>query len=187
MPTPSTVQPPSKRGEVIVAVIGLIGVLATGVLSNWDKLFHPQTVVEAKATGYAPTGDFATELRYYFDVSGTRQMMETMQRQLLLNTKADLLSKYPGEAQQIASVFNAAEREAPSVDDVIREMMPVYQKHYSLAEIQELNKFYSTAVMRNMVNKAPQVAQDAAPIQMKIMNEYLERLDNHLKGIVPSK
>ena len=58
--------------------------------------------------------------------------------------------------------------------------MPVYQKHFSLTEIQESNKFYSTDVMQGMVKKTPLVAQDAAPIQTKILNDCMERLSARL-------
>ena len=34
-----TEQKQSRRGEIIIATIGLIGVLVTATLSNWDKVF----------------------------------------------------------------------------------------------------------------------------------------------------
>lgn len=169
----------SKSGEIVIATLGLLGVLVTGTLSNWDKLFG--TVVEAKYSGYRPTGTFETEFRYYFDVSGARQTIESMQRQLLLRVKEDLLSKHPGDAAEINSLLEAVEKESPKLDDVFRVMMPLYQKHFTLAEIQELNKFYSTEVMQDMVKKQPLLTQDAAPIQIKMMNDFMERLMQRLQ------
>ncbi|MGH9238813.1 MAG: DUF2059 domain-containing protein [Vicinamibacterales bacterium] len=168
----------AKRSEVAIATLGLLGVIITGTLSNWDKLFG--TVVEAKYSGYRPTGTFETELRYYFEVAGVRQASESMQAQLLGSIKADLLAKNPDDADEIASIVEAAAKEAPQLDDILRDLVPVYQKHFSLQEIQELNKFYSTELMQGLVRKVPLLNQDAAPIQVKMMNEFMERFQARL-------
>lgn len=167
----------SKRGEIVVAVIGLIGVVLTGALSNWDKLFPKQNVLQATYSGYRPTGNFETEFRYYFDVSGTRQGLESMQKQLLLNAKNAALAQNPSEAKEIERFFKVVEQEAIKLDEVIREVLPIYQKHFTLAELQELNKFYSTEAMQGMVKKMPLISQDAAPAQLKMLNEYFVRVN----------
>jgi hypothetical protein len=59
----------SKKNEVIIALIGLVTAVAAGVLTNWDKLFNQEMRV---IYTYRPIGDFDTELRRFFDVSGTR-------------------------------------------------------------------------------------------------------------------
>jgi hypothetical protein len=173
----------SRRGEVVIALIGLAGVLTTGVLSNWDKLFPRQNVVQATYSGYRPTGSFETEFRYYFDVSGTRQAIESMQRQLLLNAKNAALAQEPAKAKKIDEMFAVIDKESIKIDDVIREVLPIYQKHFTLAEIQELNKFYSTEVMQTMVKKMPLITQDAAPIQIKMMQDYMQRVGARLREV----
>ena len=167
--------------QVVVAIIALVSATITAAISNWDKLFG--TVVEAKYNGYRPTGNFETELRYYLEVSGARQTLESMQTQMLERIRVDFISKHPGDAAQLNSLLAAAEKDAPKFDDVIREYVPLYQKHFTLQEIQELNKFYSTEIMQGMVKKLPLLAQDAAPIQLKMMNDYLERLERDLKSL----
>src|SRR5262245_15730527 len=140
---------------VMVAIVGVfgtaIGAGVTGIFSNWDKLTGK--VVEAPVVGYKPTGNFETELRYYFDVSGARQSLEAMQHQILLQSKVDLLSKFPNDAAKTNLLVEWVEKELPKLDDVLRAILPVYQKHFTLTEIQELNKFYSTDVMQGMVKK----------------------------------
>jgi len=176
-----TSQPvPQHSGEIVIAIIGLIGVLVTALLSNWDKLFPKKNIVKAEYSGYRPTGRFETELRYYFEVSGTRATMESMQQQLIQNEKINLLSTNPEDAETINKTFDAVTKEAIRFEDVIRELLPVYQKHFTLSEIQELNKFYSTAVMQGMVTKMPLVTQDAAPIEAKLLSDYSRRLGERL-------
>lgn len=137
--------------------------------------------MQATYSGYRPTGNFETEFRYYFDVSGTRQWHESMQRQLLIDAKNTALTQNPAHAQEIEKTFQLIEREAIKLDDVIREILPIYQKHFTIAELQELNKFYSTEVMQDMVKKLPLVTQDAAPVAMKMLNEHFERVFSHIQ------
>lgn len=167
--------------EFIIALIGLVGVVVTAVLSNWDKLFGKKPKVQAAYSGYRPTGDFETELRYYFDVSGTRRTMESMQDQVLLNAKMELISKEPSDAAEIEKVFEAIKDEAIRVDDVIAEMTPIYKEHFTVEEMQELNKFYSTDVMQKMSHKYPLLVQDAAPILVRMQNDFECRLEARLE------
>lgn len=167
---------PSKRGEIVIAIIGMIGVALTGIFSNWEKIFPDENVVEATYTGYRPTGNFETEFRYHIDVSGTRRMIESMQQQVMLNAKHAALAEQPHRAQEIERIFKVVESEAVKLDDVIRAMLPVYQKYFTLEEMQELNKFYSTKVMQSMTDKLPLVSQELAPVQVKMLHEYLARV-----------
>ena len=115
-----------RGSEITIAIIGALGVLAAALLSNWNQIFHPERHVQAEAT-YSPTDNFETELRHYFDLSGARVGLETMQKQLLTNLKTDAISKAPEEADDIATTMATFEREAIKLDDVIRELLPVYQ------------------------------------------------------------
>jgi len=73
-----------KKSEVIIAVIGLIGIIITGVLSNWNKLNGAKIITE-EYVGYNMSDNFETEMRYYYEISGARKTAETLQNQLLDN------------------------------------------------------------------------------------------------------
>jgi hypothetical protein len=173
----------SKKNEITIAVIGLLGVLATATFSNWDKLFPRKGEIRASYSGYRATGDFETELRHYFDVSGTRKTVESMQKQLANNFRLTLKSKYPKDAEKIDAAMNVALEEAISIDEIIRKLLPVYRNHFTIPELQELNKFYSTEIMQNMVRKMPLLAQEAAPIQVEMLQEMEKRLFDKLGKI----
>lgn len=174
----------SRRGEVVVAIIGLIGVLLTGVLSNWDKLFTDHDSIQVRYAGYRPTGNFETELRYFFEVSGTRAQIDLLDRQQLQHTEQFLLSKFPERSDEIRRTANAMRQEVVRYDDAFREFLPIYQKHFTIDEIQELNKFYSSDLMQGMLKKMPLVAIDAAAVNERLMAEYVRRVEARL-GIKP--
>ena len=163
----------------------MIGIIATGVFSNYDKLFKDE--IRAPYSGYRATGVFETEFRYFFDVSGTRIEHESSQQHLMNNIKLSLISKNPEDAEDIEAIMKVALEEAPSFDEVIKLMLPVYQKHFTVEELQVLNKFYSTEAMQNMIRKIPLLSQDLAPIQVKIFLGMQERLMKRIDEIRSEK
>lgn len=165
-----------QSATVIVAIIGAVGVVVTAVLSNWDKLFGSGDYLRAKVTGYKPTKNFETELRVYFEVSGMRKMLEAQQEQILQAERNKVLTSDPAKAKEFEKLAAAVKKEAIRLDDMIQALLPVYQKYYTLEEMQELNKFYSTDVMQAMLAKSPLVAQDMAPIQAQMLDDYFERV-----------
>jgi len=175
---PQTVQQHSN--ELIIAIIGFIGVFVTALLSNWDKLFRK--VVQSPYSGYTPTKDFETELRVFFEISGTRKWLEAQRDQLLQNKRVSVLVEYPEDAEEINKQFDTIRDEAITFDYVLKAFLPVYQKYFSIGDIQELNKFYSTDIMQNMAAKGPLIAQDLAPVQNKMLDDYMKRLNKRLSA-----
>jgi len=173
-----------RRNEVLIASIGLIGVLVTAVFSNWDKVFPPHNQLVATYAGYRATGNFETELRYFFEVSGTRQALEDMEQQLLEQQRVALLVQHPDEAEQINAIVEAVQDEAIRIDQVIPVILPVYQKHFKVEELQELNRFYSTEPMQNMLAKMPLITAELAPHQMKMIEDYMARIEERIRQIV---
>ena len=164
-----------KRSEIIIATIGLIGVLITAFLSNWDKLFPKDNVVTASySAGYKPTGDFETEYRYFMEVSGARKSMEIVQQQLVNGVKTALISQ-GADAETIDRRLEDAKRDIPTFDEMLGKFMPLYQKYFTLAEIQELNKFYSTDIMRGYVQKMPLLAVEMGQLGSKLFQDMIER------------
>ena len=173
-----------RSNEILIAIIGLIGVLVTAGLSNWDKIFPESNVIEAEYSGYRPTDNYETELRYFFNVSGTRLIITNMQSQLARTLKMQLSMQHPEESKMISTMLDIALEEAVTLDEVIKQLLPIYKNHFTLAEIQELNKFYSTEAMQNMTKKLPLLAQETAPIQVEMLTKsqqrFLERITKEM-------
>ena len=161
-----------------VAIITALGGIVVAIVGNWDKLFRRNSVITATFSGYRPTGDFETEYRHYFEVSGARKALESWMLAQFRDGRVNALSEVegPGEADEINKAFDRIERETPRyLDDVIRAYLPVYQRHFTLAELQELNKFYSTEAMQHMVQQLPAVMQEATPLTAQLVQEFVER------------
>ena len=167
-----------KSSKTLIAALGLICASATTALVA-PNITHAN-VVQVKYTGYKPTGVFETELRYFYEVSGVRSYLESMEKQLLEQFKKTLLSQYPDDTKLVNKVIDVLAEESLSLDDVIKAYMPVYKKYYTIEELQELNKFYSTDLMQSMVKKNPPIAQELAPIQMELLQDYTKQLKRRL-------
>lgn len=89
----------------------------------------------------------------------------------------------PTNAELINKFFDVMAKEPIRIDDFLKELLPVYERHFSLREIQELNKFYSTDLMRGMVRVLPLVMQESVLIAIKLMNEYEQRLEERMRNL----
>ncbi len=53
------------------------------------------------------------------------------------------------------------------VDELITELVPVYQKNFNEAEIKEIITFYDSPAGKKLVEKMPQIMQDTQPVAQK--------------------
>jgi len=165
----------SRSTEITIAIIGLVGVLATALFSNWDKLFQERGVVTARYEGYRPTGNLETELRYFLEISGARKFYESSPRQSISAVIAQdpKLAQDPQAAKELSEKF---ERLMVPFDEWVKAIVPIYTKYFSITDLQSLNKFYSTEAMQNLVNKQPMLQEEIMPIITKMTMENIQRL-----------
>lgn len=171
----------NKKNEIIIASLGLAGVLATAVFSNYDKLFVPKADVKTEINTYVPTGDFETEFRYYFEVTGIRKMMVDMQNSMADNWTREYISEHPNEAvneEKIKEDFKKEVKELSDVNNMIDELVPIYQKYFTVEEIQELNKIASSKAMQDMRKKSPVLMKETADLMTKMIKKTVKKYDS---------
>ena len=145
--------PEQKNNKVLIAVIGVLGVIATAVFSNWDKFFDGIEEVRANYTGYQEIGVFDAEVRYLIEAAGIRLTYESMQKEIEDKFIEGLMTAHPDDEERINELLNTFAGEVMDSDALIAELLPVYRKLYTIEEVQELNRFYSTEVMQKHVKK----------------------------------
>ena len=62
-------------------------------------------------------------------------------------------------------------KEALSVDDMVREIVPVYEKHLDTEDLRSIIGFYRTPAGQRLVQKQPQIVNDA----MVVMKVFVEK------------
>lgn len=101
----------------------------------------------------------------FIDVFGTRQAM--------ISNFAQMLSALPADqAEKLRGIF--------SVDAIIEELVPVYDKHFSEAELAAFISFYSSAEGSKLVATIPQIMKESVDVSAK----YFEaRMPEDLKNL----
>lgn len=173
------------RPEYVVAAIGLFGGISTAVLSNWDKLTG--TTVTAEYSGYRPTGDIETELRYLLEVNGTRTMVNEMNNQVFANARTLFTQEIPDDPQRVNRLVDILKRNSFGFDDAVSDLIPIWKRHFTLDQIQQLNKFYSTPEMQTLVKIQPAILKEYMPAVLekvqKAQQKSLEEIDAELSTI----
>ena len=65
-------------------------------------------------------------------MSGARATIENMVFQILQQQMMQTIQQYPEDAKEIIAVFQTIAKESLTVDDVIKKLLPVYRKHYTI-------------------------------------------------------
>ena len=170
----------SGKIKITVALISLVGLIAVAVITKYDGRSTPTNTMQVTYSGYRPTSKFDTEFRYFIDVSGTRAAVESMQSTVVDQIRNIAISQHPNRVEEINSIFETALKEAPTLDEIVQKYLPVYRKHFTVREIQELNKFYSTEIMQNMVTKLPVIQHEVQPLMAELLQEYQTALMSRL-------
>ena len=174
----------SKRG-LLITLIGLVGMVLTGVFSNWEEISADTITIESK--NYIPTGKFETEFRYYFDITGLSKSFEKLQNVSIEQTKLIIKTimteeEYAEYSKVIDDISNIAKEEAITLEEMIEAYLPVYENIYTIEEIQHLNRFFSTEIMQNFIDKNSLVLQQSIQVNSKLIQDFLNRFIGRLKS-----
>lgn len=124
--------------------------------------------------------DKNNNIKRLLEISVTKNLFQSLITQLSNEFK----SEYPEVPQKFWETF-AAELKP---DDLIKEMIPIYNKYFTNEEIKQLIAFYKTPVGQKTLN--PQILQEATSIGIRYGKEVAQRALNKLAGegyISPSK
>ncbi|HYL65198.1 MAG TPA: DUF2059 domain-containing protein [Candidatus Methylomirabilis sp.] len=116
-----------------------------------------QTADPSKAAAIDPAKDAA--IRRLFDVQGTKESMRQVMAGMTANMKPILESSLPpGEYRtQLIDLFLQRFQAKLTIDQLMELAVPVYDKYFSLEEIDGLTKFYQTPLGKKAISVLPQV------------------------------
>jgi hypothetical protein len=105
------------------------------------------------------------------------QQMQAMNREQLKKRRPDIteeeLDRMERESAEIMKGF--------PVDDLMQDMVPVYQKHLSKTDVTALISFYSTATGQKLLREMPalttEAMQAAYPRIQQHLEDTLQRID----------
>ena len=190
LPRPEEEQKMATTTTTTAALIGAIGLVLGTVVSNVDDIYQLLSgtkTITAEYSGYQPTGVFETELRYYYEVTGLRVAVVDLQERLIDSQVTLLTAEFPEDREEIERIANAVREESPQVSELIDVVVPIFEKYFTVEEIQELNRFYSTEIMQGTVSKQRLVNAEAAPILAELQQDLITRVtDNFNRSTLES-
>jgi hypothetical protein len=174
-----------RKNEIAIAIIGLVGIMVTAGFSNWDKIFSPKNVIQSSYTGYAPTGDAQVELRYFSEITGMRGLVRGMQAEMLASSKVEIETQFKDKPEMAKELLKALDEEMElQYDQILNIYIPIASKYFSVAELQDLNKFYSTPAMREMTRKGPLMNKEYMSAAMPLIAKSKDRIQVKVEDIL---
>ena len=67
------------------------------------------------------------------------------------------------------------------VDEITQAMIPAYQKHFTKADIEAMNAFYSSPVGQKVLQELPVVVQEGSQAAMPILSKYLDEWKDRMQ------
>lgn len=118
-------------------------------------LFTLLVILTATAT-QAQSKTYSATLKKYLEVSGSMGAFKTAITQMMGSFK-NMNASVPQE------VWTELENEfkSTSMDELVTMLAPVYEKHMTEADLNEIIKFYSTPVGKKMAEKTPVIMQES--------------------------
>ena len=145
----------------------------------------PTTAPAAKqATAIDPAKEAA--IRNLFEVMGTKEAMRQVIAGMSGTVKPRLESSLPpGEYRaQLIDLFFQRLQVKLRVDDLLELAVPIYDKYFSLEDIEGLTKFYQTPLGKKAISVLPQVLLEAQSAGRKLGEQMgresmIEVLEEH--------
>ena len=74
------------------------------------------------------------------------------------------------------------------IDEIIEAMVPMYQRHFTNADIDVVLAFYSSPTGQKFLNELPSIMQESmvavGPIQQKMMQEMMQKVGQRTEKLI---
>lgn len=103
--------------------------------------------------------EYSNALKKMFEVSGTMETYQGAIKQMI-----DMFKKQYSKVDE--KVWKEFEKEfsSTSIDELTDLLAPVYEKHMTLADLQELIKFYETPLGKKYAKSIPLITQESMQV-----------------------
>lgn len=119
--------------------------------------------------------DYTKTLKEMFEVSGSEGAYQAAIEQMLVIFK----QQYPKVEEDVWNEFET-EFTKTSLDDLTEMLVPVYSKHMTKSDLEELIIFYRTPVGKKFAQNSPMIVQESMQVGqewgMKIGQDFSERM-----------
>ncbi len=139
------------------------------------KLFFVFTLLSFSSFGQSDV-EYAKTLKTMFEVSGSEVAYQTIIKQMFTMFK----SQYSGVE---TNAWNDLEKElsSASMNDLTEMLTPVYLKHMTKEDLEEMIKFYKTPVGKKYAKSTPLIMEESMQVGQQWGMKIGQELDKKMK------
>ncbi|MFN6482285.1 MULTISPECIES: DUF2059 domain-containing protein [unclassified Nostoc] len=123
------------------------------LVTTYNRATFAQSQTNISPSSNAQEIEKANNIKKLFDLTGVKNIS----RQILTQLLNDFKSNYPQVPQKFWDKF-ATEFKS---DDVVDEIVPIYNKYFTNEEIKQLITFYQTPLGQKAITVIPQIYQES--------------------------
>lgn len=151
----------------------------------------PSAMGQVAAVPGSDTAASKEQIEKLFKVMDIRNqtiaMMDSMQQQMQAMTTETIRTRYPEitPAQMIRlNRISADTLKDFSVDGMLDDMIPIYQKHLSQADVDAMIAFYSSPTGKKLMQQLPQITQEAMQASYQRMQKQIDAAMKRVEDMV---
>lgn len=143
----------------------------------------------------APDAASKEDVRKLFDIMSSkeqvRQMMEQMFQQMRAMNREQMKKRHPDVSEEEMARLDRQSEDLIKnfpLDDMLNDMVPVYQKHFTKADIDGLTAFYSSPTGQKFLHEIPAVTGETMKVVLPRIQASVEQaIKAGEKGDSPQK
>jgi hypothetical protein len=116
------------------------------------------------------------DIKRYFDVMHSREMMTQMIHEQFLKEKDKLPADFETRMNHVMD-----DRMKSPWDDILQSMVPVYQKHLTKGDIDAMVAFYSGPTGQKLLREMPAITAEAMQSMMPLLQKQLDSLNERMR------
>jgi len=165
--------------------------MKTKILALAFCLCFPAAFAQVTAPPVAETPASKQQIEKLFEIMDIRQqtltMMASMQQQMQAMTAETIRTRYPqitpSQMVRLNQISDDMLKDFP-VDGMLSDMIPIYQKHLSQADIDAMIAFYSSPTGKKLMQQLPQITEEAMQASYLRMQSQIDAVMKRIEDMV---
>jgi uncharacterized protein len=119
-----------------------------------------------------------------------RQVMNSIMEQQSALVQETMKKRYPQITQERLAQFDAMMQESMKdfpVDAMLEDVIPVYQKHLSKADVDAMSTFYSSPTGQKLLREMPQMTSESMEAAYAHVQKHMEATMNRLEKMMKER
>jgi hypothetical protein len=116
-----------------------------------------------------------------------REVMSSMMEQQSALVQETMKKRYPQITQQRLAQFDAMMQESMKnfpVDAMVQDVVPVYQKHLTKADVDAMSAFYSSPTGKKLLREMPEMTSESMEAAYARVQKHMEATMNRLENMI---